>query len=169
MWSQIHFRPFRPNPADFLFFFAFQKNVIFCGVPIYTRKRIFQKTHLKMWFDGFVHIFDYDWINSFFKSSRTWRSREFRFTLGPYRKQIPSKGPWLHARWNGICGDFQDAQEDLERREKNRNKRRAMMMWKNALDEQWRNRPIEATRKIIDRQPKIMRAIIEADGARTSY
>ena len=64
---------------------------------------------------------------------------------------------------------FQDAQEDLERREKNRNKRRTMMMWKNALDEQWRNRPIEATRKIIDRQPKIMRAIIEADGARTSY
>ena len=31
---------------------------------------------------------------------------------------------------------FQDAQEDLERREKNRNKRRTMMMWKNALDEQ---------------------------------
>ena len=59
---------------------------------------------------------------------------------------------------------FQDAQEDLERREKNRNKRRTMMMWKNALDEQWRNRPIEATRKIIDRQPRIMRATIEADG-----
>ena len=64
---------------------------------------------------------------------------------------------------------FQDAQEDLERREKNRNKRRAMMMWKNALDEQWRNRPIEATRKTIDWQPKIMQAIIEADGSRTSY
>ena len=64
---------------------------------------------------------------------------------------------------------FQDAQEDLERREKNRNKRRTMMMWKNALDEQWRNRRIEATQKIIDRQPKIMRAIIEADGTRTPY
>ena len=58
---------------------------------------------------------------------------------------------------------FQDAQEDLERREKNRNKRRTMMMWKDALDETWRNRPIEATRKIIDRQPKIMQAIREAD------
>ena len=64
---------------------------------------------------------------------------------------------------------FQDAQEDLERREKNRNKRRTMMMWKNALDNEWETRPIEATRKIIDRQPKIMRAIIEADGGRTPY
>ena len=64
---------------------------------------------------------------------------------------------------------FQDAQEDFERREKNRNKRRAMMMWKNALDNEWETRPIEATRKIIDRQPKIMRVIIEADGGRTPY
>ena len=64
---------------------------------------------------------------------------------------------------------FQDAQEDLERREKNRNKRRTMMMWKNALDNEWETRPIEATRKIIDRQPKIMRAIIETDGGRTPY
>ena len=64
---------------------------------------------------------------------------------------------------------FQDAQKDLERREKNRNKLRTIMMWKNALDEQWRNWPIVATRKIIDRQPKIMWMIIEADGARTSY
>ena len=52
---------------------------------------------------------------------------------------------------------FQDAQEDLERREKNRNKRRTMMMWKNALDNEREILPIEATRKIIDRQPKIMR------------
>ena len=64
---------------------------------------------------------------------------------------------------------FQDAQEDLEREEKNAKKRRNKMMWKNALDEQWRTRPIEATRKIIDRQPKIMRAIIEADGGRAPY
>ena len=64
---------------------------------------------------------------------------------------------------------FQDTQEDLERREKNANKRRTMMMWKNALDEQCKTRPIEATRKIIDRLPKMMRAIIEADGGRTRY
>ena len=44
-----------------------------------------------------------------------------------------------------------------------------MMMWKNALDDSWRTRPMEATRKIIDQQPKIMRAIIEADGGRTPY
>ena len=59
---------------------------------------------------------------------------------------------------------FQDAQEYLEPREKNAKKRRTMMMWKKVLDEQLKTRPIEATRKIIDRQPKIMRAIIEADG-----
>ena len=64
---------------------------------------------------------------------------------------------------------FQDAQEYLECQEKNAKKQRTMMMWKNALDEQWRTRPIKATRKIIDRQPKIMRAIIEADGGRTPY
>ena len=64
---------------------------------------------------------------------------------------------------------FQDAQEDLEREEKNAKKRQNKMMWKNALDEQWRTRPIEATRKIIDRQPKIMGAIIEADGGRAPY
>ena len=64
---------------------------------------------------------------------------------------------------------FQDALEDLERQEKNAKKRRTMMMWKNALDEQWRTRPIEVTRKIIDCQHKIMRAIIEADGGRAPY
>ena len=64
---------------------------------------------------------------------------------------------------------FQDAQVELERREKDQRKRRTMMMWNNALDHEWETRPIEATRKIIDRQPEIMRAIIEADGRRTSY
>ena len=44
-----------------------------------------------------------------------------------------------------------------------------MVMWKNALDNKWETRPIEATRKIIDRQPKTMRAIIGADGGRTPY
>ena len=63
----------------------------------------------------------------------------------------------------------QEAQADLERREENRNQKRTMMMWKNALDHTWRTRPIEATRKIIDRQPKVMRAIIEAEGGRTPY
>ena len=51
---------------------------------------------------------------------------------------------------------FQDAQEDLEHRDENAKKRRTMLMWKNALDEKLRTRPIEATRKMIDRLPKIM-------------
>ena len=64
---------------------------------------------------------------------------------------------------------FQEAQEDLERREKNAHKRRTMQMWENTLDETWATRSIEATRKIIDRQPKIMKAIIDADGESTRY
>ena len=42
-----------------------------------------------------------------------------------------------------------------------------MMIWKNVLDHTWRTQPIAATRKIIDRQPKVMRAIIEEEGGRT--
>ena len=64
---------------------------------------------------------------------------------------------------------YQEAQTDLERREKNRNQKRTMMMWKNALDHTWRTRLIQATQRIIDGQPKVMRAFIEADGGRTSY
>ena len=64
---------------------------------------------------------------------------------------------------------YQEAQTDLERREKHRNQKRTMIMWKNALDYTWRTRPIQATRKIIDWQPKVMRAIIEAEGGRTQY
>ena len=56
---------------------------------------------------------------------------------------------------------YQEAQTDLERREENGHQKRTMMMWKNALDHTWRTRPIEATRKIIDRQPKVMQAVIE--------
>ena len=43
------------------------------------------------------------------------------------------------------------------------------MVWKYALDAQWKMRPIEVTWKIIDQQPKIMRAIINADGGRLPY
>ena len=46
---------------------------------------------------------------------------------------------------------FHDSQEGSERREKNAKKRRTMVMWKSALDKQWKTRPIEATRGIIDR------------------
>ena len=65
--------------------------------------------------------------------------------------------------------NFQDTKEDLECREKNAKKRRTMMMWKNALNELWKMWPVEATCKIIDRQIKIMRTIIDADGGRTPY
>ena len=64
---------------------------------------------------------------------------------------------------------FEDAQLDLERRDKNIRHRRTMKMWKNAVEDVWNNRPIQEVRKLIDRQPKVMQAIIDAKGGRTPY
>ncbi len=65
--------------------------------------------------------------------------------------------------------DFELSQQDVERREKNAKKKRTMVMWKNSLKHVWETRPIEETQKLIDRMPKIMNAIIEAEGFRTPY
>ena len=64
---------------------------------------------------------------------------------------------------------FELAQQDVERREKNSGKTRTMVMWKNAINHIWNNRPIEDTQKLIDRLPKIMHAIIETEGGKTSF
>ena len=64
---------------------------------------------------------------------------------------------------------FEVSQVDLERREKNATNKRTMAMWKNALKHVWQTRPIEETQKLIDRMPKIMHAIIEAEGGKTTY
>ena len=47
--------------------------------------------------------------------------------------------------------------------------RRIMMMWKNAVTDTWDNRTIEEVQQLIDRQPKVMEAITEAEGGRTPY
>ena len=44
-----------------------------------------------------------------------------------------------------------------------------MAMWHNVIEKTWNSRPIEEVQKLIDRQPMVMRAIIEADGGRTPY
>ena len=64
---------------------------------------------------------------------------------------------------------YEDAQLDLERREKNAKKKRTMLMWYNAIEYNWDTRPIEEVQKLIDRQPMVMEAIIEAEGGRTPY
>ena len=64
---------------------------------------------------------------------------------------------------------FEEAQLDLERRVKNIGHRRTMKMWKNSVENVWNNRPIQEVRKLIDCQPKIMEAIIDAKGGRTPY
>ena len=52
----------------------------------------------------------------------------------------------------------EDAQLDVERREKNIKHRRTMKMWKNSVEQVWKSR-----------QHKVMQAIIDAEGGRTSY
>ena len=39
-------------------------------------------------------------------------------------------------------------------------------MWKNALEHAWNTRPTKHTQKLIDRMPKVMEAIIEAEGGK---
>ena len=63
----------------------------------------------------------------------------------------------------------EESQLDLERREVNAKKSRTMLMWRNALTSTWNHRPIEEVQKLFDRQPMIMREIIENGGARTRY
>ena len=68
-----------------------------------------------------------------------------------------------------FANTFEEAQEDCERREKNRGYKRTMKMWKHSITDVWENRPIEEVRKLINKQPKIMKEIIELGGARTAY
>ena len=68
-----------------------------------------------------------------------------------------------------FANSFEDAQIDVERREKNANKRRTMQMWRNAVEHTWETRPMSEIHKLIDRQPKIMHSIIECEGERTCY
>ena len=68
-----------------------------------------------------------------------------------------------------FANSFEDAQLDVERREKNANKRRTMIMWRNAVNHTWATRPISEVQKLITRQPKLMQAIIDGEGDRTCY
>ena len=64
---------------------------------------------------------------------------------------------------------FEEAQLDLERRERNAKKKRTMKMWRNSIRKVWFSRPIEEVQKLIDRQPKIQQEIIKKGGRRTKY
>ena len=80
--------------------------------------------------------------------------------------------PWPHD-WQPeeteFANAYEDAQLDLERREKNLKKKRTMLMWHNAIEHTWETRPIVEVQKLIDRQPMVMKAIIEAEGGQTPY
>ena len=64
---------------------------------------------------------------------------------------------------------FGIAQEDLERREKNRNKTRTMAMWRNAIKKTFDDFDVKEIRKIINRQPMIAADVCENGGARTKF
>ena len=64
---------------------------------------------------------------------------------------------------------FTKAQERLEWREDHGNKTRTMLMWKYSLDKTIGDYEIAEVRKLIDRQQKIMDAIIAVQGGRTKY
>ena len=68
-----------------------------------------------------------------------------------------------------FANTFEDAQLDVERREKSANKRRAMVMWRNAVNHIWSIRPMSEVHKLINRQPKIMQAILYYDEDHTGY
>ena len=68
-----------------------------------------------------------------------------------------------------FANSFEDAQLDVERREKNAKKRRTMLMWRNAVEHTWDTRSMNEIRKLIDRQPKIQQAIIDAEGGRVNF
>ena len=90
----------------------------------------------------------------------------------PWDRQINGYPPRSHDCMppeTEFANSFEEAQEDVERREKNRGYKRTMKMWKNSITHVWENRPIEEVRKLINNQPKVMKKIIEVGGARTSY
>ena len=68
-----------------------------------------------------------------------------------------------------FANSHEDTQLDIERKEKNIGHRRTMKMWKNVIEHLWNKPPIQEVRKLIDRQPKMMQAIIDVEGDRTHY
>ena len=42
-------------------------------------------------------------------------------------------------------------------------------MWRNAIEHTWETRPMSEIHKLIDRQPKIQKAIVEAEGDRVNF
>ena len=62
----------------------------------------------------------------------------------------PPQSHDCHPAETEFADDYELTQKDLEIREENLKKKRTMVMWKNSLVHVWENRPIEATRKLID-------------------
>ena len=56
------------------------------------------------------------------------------------------------------------ALDHVERREQNACLKQTMYMLENVLKHVWKTRPIEETQKLIDRMPKMMQFITEANG-----
>ena len=83
--------------------------------------------------------------------------------------EYPAKSHDCQPEETEFANAFEGAQLDLEWKEKNANKKRFMAVWHNAIQKTWNCLPIEEVQKLIDRQPMVMRAIIEAEGGRKPY
>ena len=94
---------------------------------------------------------------------------DFQFDEDRAENGYPPRSHDCQPEETEFAEDFELAQEDLERREKNAKHKRTMHMWKNAFEHVWNTRPIEHTQKLIDRMPKVMKAIIAAKGGKTKY
>ena len=81
----------------------------------------------------------------------------------------PSRSHECQPEETEFANAYEDAQLDLERREKNLRKKWTMLMWHNAIEHTWETQLIGKVQKLIDRQPMVMKAIIEAEGGRTPY
>ena len=79
-------------------------------------------------------------------------------TQGPGKN---GKGKYTTRRYESnpcetqFVNSFQEAQLDVEKIEKNANKRRTMLTWRHVNEHTWETRPIHEIHKLIDHQPKI--------------
>ena len=90
-------------------------------------------------------------------------------TCGAHKNGYPPRSHDCNPIETAFANIYQEAQLDLQRREKNAGCRRTMKMWKNALDYTWDNYPTKEFQKLFNRMPKIMEKIIQNKGGRTKY
>ena len=107
---------------------------------------------------GLVDLFESNGIEVYNGSGRT---------VGSHENGYPPRSHDCQPVETHFANVYHEAQLKLEDAERNRS--RSMLMWKNSLDSTWENWPLEEIRKLISRQPEVMKKIIEVEGGRTKF